>query len=164
MRGLIFVLSAVVAATVFVGCNDDFNAPQAMRTALTSQYPGATNVEWEKKRGYIVAEFRLPGTSNDCEAWYTSDGVWVMTEFDIRYSDLPAAVRTAFESEYGVDTPVDDVKRIERSNGEIMCLIEATVIVNGMLADIYIEYLADGTVLRTAIEVDADYFYGYYLM
>ena len=86
-----------------------------------------------------------------------------MTEFDIVYSDLPAAVRNSFETEYGIDTPVDDVKRIERYNAKTIYLIEATIVINGILSDIYIEYLEDGTLLRSAVEVDADYFYGDYL-
>lgn len=163
MRGLIFVLSAVVAATFFVGCNDNFDAPQSMRNSFEAQYPKATNIEWEKKHGHAVAEFHLPGIKGECEAWYTLDGKWIMTEFDIVYSDLPAAVRNSFETEYGIDTPVDDVKRIERYNAKTIYLIEATIVINGILSDIYIEYLEDGTLLRSAVEVDADYFYGDYL-
>lgn len=157
-------MSAVVAATFIVGCNDNFNAPESMRNSLETQYPNATNIEWEKKHGYAVAEFHLPGTKGECEAWYDMDGRWVMTKFDIAYDELPVAVRTAFETEYGVATPVDDVERIERNNADTIYLIEATVVINGILTDIFIEYLSDGTLLRTAVEVDADYFYGDYLI
>lgn len=152
MRKLIFATFAVVASLGLFAC-DDYNAPVSMRNAFKEQYPTAVDVEWERKRGHAVAEFTIPG-EGDCEAWYTKGGEWVMTKYDIRYSDLPQAVRTAFETEYGAQTPVDDVERLERNTGETIYFIEATIVVNGYLTDIYLDYAPDGTLLRTAVDVD----------
>ena len=151
---------AVVALTV-VGCNH-YDAPTSIRNAFSTEYPTAVDVEWKSKRGYAVAEFYLPG-QGECEAWYTKAGAWVMTAYDMRYSDLPAAVRNAFESEYGAETPVDDVERLERNNNDTIYFIEATIVVNGFLTDIYLDYSADGTLLRTTIDVE-DYDYLYYYL
>lgn len=152
MRKLIFATFAVVAALGLFAC-DDYNAPVSMRNAFKEQYPTAVDVEWERKRGHAVAEFTIPG-EGDCEAWYTKGGEWVMTKYDIRYSELPQAVRTAFETEYGAQTPVDDVERLERNTGDTIYFIEATIVVNGYLTDIYLDYAPDGTLLRTAVDVD----------
>lgn len=152
MRKLIFATFAVVASLGLFAC-DDYNAPVSMRNAFKEQYPTAVDVEWERKRGHAVAEFTIPG-EGDCEAWYTKGGEWVMTKYDIRYSDLPQAVRTAFETEYGAQTPVDDVERLERNTGDTIYFIEATIVVNGYLTDIYLDYAPDGTLLRTAVDVD----------
>ena len=152
MRKLIFATFAVVASLGLFAC-DDYNAPVSMRNAFKEQYPTAVDVEWERKRGHAVAEFTIPG-EGDCEAWYTKGGEWVMTKYDIRYSDLPQAVRTAFETEYGAQTPVDDVERLERNTGETIYFIEATIVVNGYLTDIYLDYAPDGTLLRKAVDVD----------
>lgn len=161
MRKLIFATFAVVASLGLFAC-DDYNAPVSMRNAFKEQYPTAVDVEWERKRGHAVAEFTIPG-EGDCEAWYTKGGEWVMTKYDIRYSDLPQAVRTAFETEYGAQTPVDDVERLERNTGETIYFIEATIVVNGYLTDIYLDYAPDGTLLRTAVDVD-DYDNIYYYL
>lgn len=160
MRRLMFAIMAVVALTV-VGC-DHYDAPTSIRNAFSTEYPTAVDVEWKSKRGYAVAEFYLPG-QGECEAWYTKAGAWVMTAYDMRYSDLPAAVRNAFESEYGAETPVDDVERLERNNNDTIYFIEATIVVNGFLTDIYLDYSADGTLLRTTIDVE-DYDYLYYYL
>ncbi|MBR5853975.1 MAG: PepSY-like domain-containing protein [Alistipes sp.] len=160
MRRLMFAIMAVVALTV-VGCNH-YDAPTSIRNAFSTEYPTAVDVEWKSKRGYAVAEFYLPG-QGECEAWYTKAGAWVMTAYDMRYSDLPAAVRNAFESEYGAETPVDDVERLERNNNDTIYFIEATIVVNGFLTDIYLDYSADGTLLRTTIDVE-DYDYLYYYL
>lgn len=152
MRKLIYAAFAIVVALGLFAC-DDYKAPTSLRSAFAERYPNAVDVEWERKRGYAVAEFHLPG-SGDCEAWYTKGGEWVMTKYDIKYSELPQAVRTAFESAYGAQTPVDDVERLERSNGDTIYFIEATIVVNGFLTDIYLDYAADGTLLRTAADVE----------
>ena len=86
-----------------------------------------------------------------------------MTKYDIKYSDLPQVVRTAFETSYGAQTPVDDVERLERNTGETVYFIEATIVVNGYLADIYLDYAPDGTLLRTAVDVE-DYDNIYYYL
>ena len=160
MRRLMFAIMAVVALTV-VGC-DHYDAPTSIRNAFSSEYPTAVDVEWKSKRGYAVAEFYLPG-QGECEAWYTKAGAWVMTAYDMKYSDLPAAVRNSFEAAYGSETPVDDVERLERNNNDTIYFIEATILVNGFLTDIYLDYSADGTLLRTTIDVE-DYDYLYYYL
>ena len=160
MRKLIYATFAIVVALGLFAC-DDYKAPTSLRSAFAERYPNAVDVEWERKRGYAVAEFHLPG-SGDCEAWYTKGGEWVMTKYDIKYSDLPQAVRTAFETSYGAQTPVDDVERLERNTGETIYFIEATVVVNGFLTDVYLDYSPDGTLLRTAVDVedyDGIYYY-----
>ncbi len=153
MRKLLFATIMLVAALGVTSC-DDYHAPASMRNAFYDRYPNAVDVEWEKKRGYAVADFHLPGQWGECEAWYTKGGEWVMTKFDIRYSDLPQAVRTSFETEYGTQTPIDDVERLERNTGGTIYFIEATVMVNGFLTDLHLDYSEDGTLLRTAVDVE----------
>ena len=160
MRKLMFAAIAAVVALALYAC-DNYDAPTSLRNAFYDKYPTAVDVEWEKKRGYAVADFTLPG-QGECEAWYTKGGEWVMTKYDIKYSELPQAVRQAFESEYGAQTPVDDIERVERNTGDVIYFIEATIVVNGYLTDIYLDYAPDGTLLRTAVDVedyDGIYYY-----
>lgn len=155
-----FAAIAAVVALALYAC-DNYDAPTSLRNAFYDKYPTAVDVEWEKKRGYAVADFTLPG-QGECEAWYTKGGEWVMTKYDIKYSELPQAVRQAFESEYGAQTPVDDVERVECNTGDVIYFIEATIVVNGYLTDIYLDYAPDGTLLRTAVDVedyDGIYYY-----
>lgn len=146
--------------TVTLSACDHYNAPTSLRDTFYESYPSAVDVEWEKKRGYAVAEFHIPG-QGECEAWYTKGGKWVMTKYDIKYSELPAAVRTAFETEYGTTTPVDDVERLERNGNDTLYFIEAEIVINGYLTDIDLDYAEDGTLLRTTVDVE-DYDNIYY--
>ena len=159
MRKLIYAAFAIVVALGLFAC-DDYKAPTSLRSAFAERYPNAVDVEWERKRGYAVAEFHIPG-QGECEAWYTKGGKWVMTKYDIKYSELPAAVRTAFETEYGTTTPVDDVERLERNGNDTLYFIEAEIVINGYLTDINLDYAEDGTLLRTTVDVE-DYDNIYY--
>jgi hypothetical protein len=160
MKRLTYLFAVLIAATTLIACDDDYNAPQTTRAEFQTQYPNAVDVEWEKKRGYVVAEFHIPG-QGECEAWYTKGGEWVMTKYDIKFSDLPAAVQTAFVTEYGAQTPVDDVERLERRGNDTLYFIEAEIVINGYLTDIDLDYAEDGTLLRTTVDVE-DYDNIYY--
>lgn len=151
MKRLLFLFTLLT--TIALGGCEKYDAPGSVRNTFNEQYPTAVDVEWEHKHGYVVADFYLPG-SGECEAWYKKGGTWVMTSYDMLYNDLPQAVRTAFESGYGVNTPVDDVERVERSKGDTIYMIEITAVVNGYLTDVYLDYTADGTLLRTTVDVD----------
>lgn len=152
MRRLLFAIIGL-AAVVGVGC-EDYNPPQSLRSEFNGEYPNAVDIEWERRKGHVVAEFELPGVSDDCEAWYTKSGNWVMTEYKIRYSELPEAVRTSFETSYGKQTPVDDISRVERNGEPTIYFIEATIVFNGLLTDVYLDYAEDGTLLRTSADVE----------
>ena len=83
MKNIIYTFVFLVAAFGATSCSDDYNAPTSTRNEFINKYPNAVDVEWEKRRGYVVAEFEIPG-EGECEAWYTKGGVWVMTKvYDI---------------------------------------------------------------------------------
>lgn len=160
MRRALFAFILLAAMAFGSGC-EKYHAPSSARNAFKEQYPTAVDVEWERKYGYAVVDFYIPGTG-ECEAWYKHDGTWMMTSYDMRYNDLPQAVRTAFESAYGTQTPVDDVNRVERSKGDTIYIIETEVVVNGYLTEIFLDYAEDGTLLRTTVDVndyDGIYYY-----
>ena len=152
MRKFLFAAFFALATLSGVGCSDDYNAPAVTRSDFEMRYPTATHVEWEKKKGYGVAEFILDG--RECEAWYTKSGEWVMTRFEIRYNELPDAVRDAFEQSYGTQTPIDDIERLERNDNTTVYYIQAETVVDGFPSEINLEYAPDGTLLRNTVDVD----------
>jgi hypothetical protein len=147
---------------VATGCDDDYTPSLSLESSFKTAYPNAVDVEWDRERGHRVAEFKLPGISNDCEAWFTKSGEWVLTEYKIDYKSLPEAVRTAFETGYGTQTPVDSVYYVERNNKSELYIIETEIVVNGLLSEIYLTYSTEGELLRTWVEVEyGDYIYDY---
>ena len=137
------MLAAVLAGIAFAGCEDDnIKVDTAIDNAFRQQYPDATRVEWEKKQGYYVADFRLNNT--DAEAWYDRQGAWRMTERDVRYEQLPATVKTAFEAGEYSAWRIDDIDMLERPDAETVYIIEVE---QGKVEyDLY--YSTDGVLIK----------------
>ena len=53
--------------------NDDESiaVPVELQSTFSAKYPNATNVEWENKYGYYVADFY---DGHEASAWFTQEG------------------------------------------------------------------------------------------
>lgn len=117
-----FLAVMALSSFAFVSCdkddddNDDIRVSEDVQRALRDKYPNATNVEWEAKAGYYVADFRENGAELD--VWFTTDAVWKMTETDlgIDVNKLPVAVKDAFLSSDYSNWVVDDIDKYERED------------------------------------------------
>ncbi len=143
MKTKVLLTAFAASAIILTSCDDD-NIPvgSSLKKAFRSQYPKASRVEWEMKAGFYVAEFNLRGT--DAEAWYSPDATWHMTETDIRYSDLPEAVLTAFAAGEYSGWWIDDADKLERTGLETVYVIEAEQ--GGTEYDLY--YSEDGILIK----------------
>lgn len=152
-------LFCAVATCSLASCDDDdddnFWAPEAVKTAFEAKYPGLKVSEWEKKSGYMVAEFRQDG--KESEAWFTTSGTWTMTETDLGrdLNALPEAVRSSFQAtEYAVSPwRLDDVDRIERPALTTVYKLE----VEKGETDVDLYFDADGILFKTVVDSDDEY-------
>lgn len=116
MKTKLFLLGALLCGTVaFTACNDDddrYTPGNEVVKEFQTKYPQAKKVSWETKAGYNVADFF--NGDYETEAWFNEQGLWVMTETDIPYAALPAAVKQSFESSLYKNWHVDDVDKLER--------------------------------------------------
>lgn len=157
MRLKIFTLMlALSAAWILQSCDNDDDesivVPTELKSAFSSKYPNASNVRWENKAGYYVADFY---DGYEASAWFSTDYKWYMTETDIPYSALPAEVKAAFEaSEYtnANGWKVDDVDKLERQGFETVYVIEVEK--GNQEVDLY--YSADGVLIKSVIDTDDD--------
>lgn len=123
---------AVTATLGLWSCSEQDNSgpdPEsvsaAVQEAFAARYPGAANVTWSLRGEYAVASFTpaaatyAPAWGGSSNAWFENrNGAWNMTETDIDFASLPAAVREGFEaSKYGDEalwSLTGDVDRLER--------------------------------------------------
>lgn len=142
------VMLLAVLTIGFASCSDDDNyVPDDVVTkAFSSKYPDATNVKWETKTDYKVADFVL--NNKECEAWFDAQGNWKMTETDILFSDLPLAVQESFTKSVYSACSIDDVDKIERPDMETVYVIEVEK--GEVEVDLY--YVADGTLIKEVTE------------
>lgn len=159
-KQLLMCLLAATAMTGFTSCDDDDDnylktsqVPEACVAALQSRYPDATDVRWERKHKYYVAEFR--NVQRDYDVWYAADATWAMTEIDYGKNlfFLPAVVSEAFATgEYGTGYTVDDISEYQRPQSTFY---EIEVEPQGGGKDVYLYYDEQGNLFKTAT-VDVD--------
>lgn len=131
---LYFVLLALGAISLQSCDNDDdidnSNVPENIRTAFSENYPDTRNLKWETEnvaqQQYYKAEFNNKKENGyKTSAWYAADGTWRMTEIEMPYNAIPAAIKTAFEgSQYATWKKDNEVDKVERAGAETVYIIE----------------------------------------
>lgn len=143
-------LVLAVSGIMLVSCEkENTNTPQIDReieNAFREQYSGATRVAWDFRQGYYVADFWL--NQVEAQAWYTPQAVWHMTETDVRYADLPQAVRDAFETSEYADWRIDDIDMLEHPDRETFYVIE----VEQAKVEYDLYFTADGVLVKAVLD------------
>lgn len=147
---------------------DSGEVPAAVQQAFSAQYKNATNVKWTRKGTYAVAQFTdTDNGGTQSVAWYdVTSAKWSMTDGDVPYSALPQAVRTAFEStEYAQSpwTKEDEADVLSRNGAETIYVIEVEKNENGTETSIDLYITAEGVIVKTLIDQEADNDYEDYL-
>lgn len=154
MKRLILLLATVAALSAMTGCDKDddrrVEIPSAVEGAFGELFPGATQVGWSDRGGYLVASFR--DADAQTRAWFAADGAWRMTETDLTYAQLPEAVRTAFETGEYAAWRVDDVEQVLRVGLETVYVLE----VERGKDEYELIYSPEGILLSAVPDTDGD--------
>ncbi len=165
MKQFIFAAAVLIS----VACSNEENprsknqVSETAKEALIAKYPQAADVIWANKNQYVIATFSAPITRASqriqMDAWFDNGGAWYMTESDITFDMLPAAVKNAFAASTYAKWRVDDVDLIERNGTEVVYVIEAEN--NNQEVDLY--YSPEGILIKELIDVDSDHDYEEYI-
>lgn len=167
-KNRILWLGALAAGLLTFGScsdNDDNGIPEnahlvskEVQDAFNAKYPQARDVEWELKGSYAVVDFDWNGSGHS--AWFDpASASWYMTETDIRYADLPQAVRTAHEAGEYAGWKVDDTDMLTREGMETLYVIE----VEKGETDVDLFYSPSGVLVKSMVDADEDDDYNDYL-
>lgn len=157
-KSLLFMSAVAVALPLFYSCDDDNDnddvkdVPKEYTEAFQSKFPGVKVSEWERKIGYMVADFRRDG--HEMEAWFGNGASWAMTvtDYDRNVSALPLAVTESFaSSDYSMWT-VDDVDFYERV-ADSFYVIEVE---KRGERDTDLYYAVDGRLIKTSTDTDME--------
>lgn len=145
---LLFFMFFLATGLVMAGCNQrgKYRPDAKVVTSLNAKYPKASRVEWEQEKGYLVAEFHDNGEKS--KAWFNNDGKWIMTKSDVKYNNLPAAIRSQVEKSAYADWKKDDVDKVERAGMAAIYVLEMKK--DGKEADLY--YTENGVLAKTMAE------------
>lgn len=118
------LVAMCIALLTFASCGDDdddiYN--DVVKTDFASRYPGATDIEWDKKGDYMVADCTING--KDTDVWYSLSGVWKMTETELLITDVPEAVTSALAKTEYANWKIDDRDRLEYPDKVTVYIIE----------------------------------------
>lgn len=85
--------------------------PQALYQKFLKDFPSARDVEWEAAGSIYEVEFEVGHT--DHKAYYDEAGNLLMYGYEVRRSELPAAVRDAAKGRYP-SYRFDEIKKIRK--------------------------------------------------
>ena len=129
--------------------------PEVVRNTFSERYPDTRNLKWElesvSQKQYYKAEFRNRKESDySTSAWYTTDGTWMMTETEMPYSAIPAAIRTSFEgSMYATWKRDNEVDKVERMSVAPVYIIDVESAAD---EDVDLYYSEDGVLIKAVSE------------
>lgn len=148
------LLPLIIGILCLTSCdkdNDSILPNETVTKAFTEKFPTASQVKWEKKNTYMVADFVYDQYKTS--AWFDNNGQWYMTETELRSLEaLPEAVRTALKNSKYANWATDDIDCLERPDTEKVYVIEVK---NGREEyDLY--YSEDGILIKAIPDTDND--------
>lgn len=123
MKKKILIIAAVIGITFTTQAQDILQSqiPAVILNQFNSQFPKATDVEWEMDGSNYTVEFEL-NWNIDHEVWYNTEGKIVKHKEDISSSDLPKVVNERIQTDFS-GYSIDDVERIT-DNGIVVYKME----------------------------------------
>lgn len=135
----------VLAIGFMTACDDDdkYTPDNVVQTEFEEMFPDVGRVDWKRKSGYIVADFRMD--SKEKKAWFTTAGVWMLTETDIVVADIPTPIVDNIAGGQYAGWKVEDAEYIERKDMESVYVIE----VESGKQEVDLYYSPEGKLLKT---------------
>lgn len=155
LKKYLLLLALGVFSLTMQSCDDDddddgIDVPIELRNALAEIFPNVQRVEWDAKGAYYVAEFY--DNNYETSAWFTRAGEWQMTEIDIPFNALPAAVRNTFGNSKYANWKVDDVDILKRKGLETVYIIE----IEQGRQEVELYYTEDGVLANERVDFEGN--------
>ncbi|NOY50613.1 MAG: hypothetical protein GXO88_08645 [Chlorobi bacterium] len=148
MKKLVLLI-AVAAIFSLQACGQKENVPAKTGLSFAQKFPDAKKVKWDKENEHEwEAEFKMNG--KEYSANFDSDGKWMETEYEIKASELPTAVKTTIDNEFkGFD--IEEAEVSETPEGKVF---ELQMEQDGN--DMEVAIAPDGKVMKKAEKSDND--------
>jgi len=111
------ILMVFVSTMAFTACGQKSDVPAKVKTAFEQKFPNATKVSWDKENAKEwEAEFKMEG--KEYSANFDADGNWKETEYEIRKSDIPTAVKSTLDKDFN-GYKIEEAEISETSDGTV---------------------------------------------
>ncbi len=95
----LMILMVFISTMAFTACGQKEHVPANVKTAFSQKFPNAKKVSWDKENAHEwEAEFKM--NDKAYSANFATDGTWKETEYRVKSSELPAAVKSTLKSKF----------------------------------------------------------------
>jgi hypothetical protein len=122
--------------------------PKAVEETFTSQYKGATNVDYKDQLVRVDVSFELEGEK--MLASYTNKGVWKETQKEWTFEKLTDAVKDGFKKSRYADREIEETTVLYLPGGGEQYRLKAKK--NGVEKK-YLYFNTSGRLLRTSVTI-----------
>jgi len=121
MKTKLFLLALALCSLTFYGCDDDDNndnklLSSSIKNFIFQKYPDARIVEVDREGSYIEVDIWHQGSAR--EVVFTMNEEWIWTKTDVRFDELPEAVKTAYYNSGYTNYRIDDIDHYDTPTGE----------------------------------------------
>ena len=117
------ILLSVSFAFIWIVSFAQQQAPEKVKSAFEQKFANASQVKWEKeKSGEYEASFSQNGKK--MSANFSVEGLWMESESEIKWNELPELVKASFIKTYGENQTIKGVAKIEKTNAVVLYEIE----------------------------------------
>jgi len=119
---IIYLFSALMGLTL-TACSQDIPAskiPSLVLNTVLTKFPGASNIEWEKKKNYYEAEFKIDSVEHQLDI--DADGHLLQQKKELHKSEIPVEIKQTVQSNYP-EYKIDDADLIDK-NGKLVYELE----------------------------------------
>ncbi len=96
MKKMMILAALAAAMMTILSCDryEDGRPSKDVRNEFARMYPDAFDVEWEWEGKYWDVSFETGSRPNgiEHEAWYDTDGSWIMTKTEVLLSSVPQKI------------------------------------------------------------------------
>ena len=111
------ILMVLVSTMAFTACGQKSNVPAKVKTAFAEKFPNATKISWDKENSAEwEAEFKMKG--KEYSANFNNNGNWKETEYEIKKSDIPSAVKSTLDTDFN-SYKIKEAEISETSKGKV---------------------------------------------
>ena len=115
MKKVILFASLLLNVQAFAQKIDQSKVPAGAKSTFATNFPLASNVNWENEKGNYEANFVVKG--NKMSALFDAKGTWLETERTIDINKLPKDALEYVNKNY--KGKIQEVSEIKKANNEI---------------------------------------------
>jgi hypothetical protein len=153
MRTLMILVMVLIIMT-FTAYGQKTDVPSNVKKAFEQKVSNAKDVEWEYDSEDKLWEVEYEIGKAEFTSAFDENGKWVETEIEIKFSELPEAVKATLKADYS-DYEVEEVEFVETPEGKFY-EVEVELEKDDEEVEFELLFSPDGKVVKKEQEKDDD--------